>query len=88
MLAALSWKHPIYPMAGLAVFHLLVPLPPEAWPVVVALMLATPMAANTVVIANVLDVHPEKAAPAVMASTVVALATVPLMVSAVAGWAG
>lgn len=87
LLAALSWKHLIYPMAGLAVFHLLVPLPQEAWPVV-ALMLATPMAANTVVIANVLDVHPEKAASAVMASTVLALATVPLMVSAVAGWAG
>lgn len=84
ILAALSWKHLVYPMVGLAVFHLLVPLPPEALPVV-ALMLATPMAANTVVIANVLNVHPEKAAAAVMASTLLALVTVPLVVSAVMG---
>ena len=42
------------------------------------------MAANTVVIANVLNVHPEKAAAAVMLSTLLALITVPLMVSAVA----
>lgn len=83
ILAALSWKHLIFPMVGLAVFHLLVPLSPAALPVV-ALMLATPMAANTVVIANVLNVHPEKAAAAVMLSTLLALITVPLMVSAVA----
>jgi hypothetical protein len=40
-----------------------------------------PMAANTVVIANLLGVRPEKAAIAVFLSTLAALLYVPLMVS-------
>jgi len=40
-----------------------------------------PLAANTVVLASVLNAHPEKAATAVFASTLVALVYVPLMVA-------
>lgn len=82
VLAALGWKHLVYPLVGLAVFQWLLPVPAQALPVI-ALMLATPMAANTVVIANVLGVHPEKAAAAVMASTLLALVSVPLVVGLV-----
>lgn len=46
---------------------------------VVLLMACVPMAGNTVVIANQLNVHPEKAATAVMLSTILAIVSVPLM---------
>lgn len=80
LLATLGWKHLVYPLAGLTVFYYLLPIPLDALPVI-ALMLATPMAANTVVIANALAVHPEKAATSVMLSTLLALVSVPLAVT-------
>jgi len=80
LLATLGWKHLVYPLAGLSVFYYLLPIPAEALPVI-ALMLATPMAANTVVIANALAVHPKKAATSVMLSTLLALISVPLAVA-------
>lgn len=82
--AALCWKHILYPAAGIAVFYFLIPVPAEAFPVIV-LMLAAPMAANTVVIAVHLGIHPEKAAAAVMLSTICAAVTVPLAVAWAAG---
>ena len=45
---------------------------------VIALMAATPMAANVVIIANNLRVHPEKAASAVMLSTLLAILSIPI----------
>ncbi|MCY4472713.1 MAG: AEC family transporter [Kistimonas sp.] len=45
---------------------------------VASLMLATPMAANVVILANQLDVHPEIAASTVMLSTLLAIISVPL----------
>ncbi|WP_411268404.1 hypothetical protein [Ketobacter sp.] len=46
----------------------------------IMLMTTVPMAGNVVIIANQLDVHPEKAATAVMASTLLALISVPLFI--------
>ncbi|PWC10287.1 AEC family transporter [Brenneria corticis] len=87
LVAAIGWKHLVYPIAGGTVFHLLMPTSLETL-AVIALMLATPMAGNTVVIANSLGVHPEKAAFSVMVSTVLAVVTVPLAVAWVHGLAG
>lgn len=81
---ALFWKHIVYPVVGISIFYFLVPVPAESFPVIV-LMLATPMAANTVVISVHLGMHPEKAAAAVMFSTVCAAITVPLAVSWASG---
>lgn len=47
---------------------------------VIVMMLATPMAANTVVVANTLNVYPEKVAFSVMVSTFLAVVTVPLAI--------
>lgn len=47
---------------------------------VIVIMLATPMAANTVVVANTLNVYPEKVAFSVMVSTFLAVVTVPLAI--------
>ena len=52
------------------------------WPVVL-LMLAAPMASNSVIIACTLDVYPEVVAPAVMMSIVLALVSVVLFLSLV-----
>ncbi|MFT4190951.1 MAG: AEC family transporter [Comamonas sp.] len=84
LLAAIGWKHIAYPVLGILAFHYLAGLPTESL-AVIALMLATPMAGNTVVIASNLGVHPEKAALSVMVSTVLAVVTVPLAVAWVQG---
>ncbi len=80
MAFALGWKHLAYPLFGGLVCYLLLDLPTTTL-AVIALMLSTPMASNTVLIANNLGVHPEKAAMAVMASTLMALVSVPLAVT-------
>ncbi len=77
---ALGWKHLLCPIIGIGVFGYIFRLPPETL-AVVALMLSTPLAANTVVIASHLGVHPEKAASAVMCSTLLACISVPLAVA-------
>lgn len=87
LIAAIGWKHVVYPVAGIAVFSALTGVSAETL-AVIALMLATPMAANTVVIADNLGVHPEKAALSVMASTVLAVVTVPLALAWVQGQTG
>ncbi len=79
LLWTLGWKHIIYPALGILVFAFIFPMPPELL-VIIVLMLSTPMASNTVVIASHLGVHPERAALAVMTSTVTAAITVPLTV--------
>ncbi|MGQ3674406.1 AEC family transporter [Xanthobacter sp. TB0139] len=79
LLWSLGWKHIIYPGLGVAFFAFVVPVPPELL-VIIVLMLSTPMASNTVVIASHLGVHPERAALAVMTSTLVAAITVPLTI--------
>jgi len=84
LLAAIGWKHVAYPFLGILAFHYVAGLPTETL-AVVALMLATPMAGNTVVISSNLGVHPEKAALSVMLSTVLAVVTVPLAVAWVQG---
>jgi len=84
LIAAIGWKHLVYPVAGILTFHFLTPISAETL-AVVALMLATPMAGNTVVIANTLGVHPEKVALSVMVSTILATVTVPLAVLWVSG---
>lgn len=83
LLAMIGWKHIVHPLVGSLVFGLLdVPAQTLA---VIALMLATPMAGNIVMIANDLGVHPEKAALSVMVSTLLAIVTVPLAVAWVQG---
>lgn len=80
LVASLSWKFLIWPLAGLAVIFW---IPAELNGVersMIMLMATVPMAGNVVIIANQLNVHPEKAATAVMTSTVLALVSVPLLV--------
>ncbi len=79
LLAAIGWKHCVYPLLASFLFCHLTTIPPKTLAVIV-LMLASPMAANTVVIASNLGVHPEKAAFSVMVSTLLAIITVPLAV--------
>lgn len=75
-LLSVLWKHIIYPIIGLSIFIFIIPVDRSVLQVI-ALMVATPMAGNVVVISNNLGLHPEKAATTVMFSTVFALITVP-----------
>ena len=74
---ALAWKHLIYPVFGILIFMFIFPVNKQILQIV-ALMVATPMAGNVVVISNTLGLHPEKAATSVMLSTMLALITVPI----------
>lgn len=74
---SLFWKHLIYPCVALFIFIYLIPLDKQTLQVV-ALMVATPMAGNVVIISNNLGLHPEKAATTVLVSTLIALISVPL----------
>lgn len=78
LFSALSWKFIVWPVFCFALVQLLAPYLTLTEQAVIMLMSAVPMAGNTVVIANELNVHPEKAATAVMASTFLALLTVPI----------
>lgn len=73
---SILWKHIIYPIIGLIIFIYIIPVNKPLLQVI-ALMIATPMAGNVVVISNNLGLHPEKAATTVMLSTIFALVTVP-----------
>ncbi|NRN29394.1 hypothetical protein HHJ84_14480 [Photorhabdus heterorhabditis subsp. aluminescens] len=73
------WKHLIYPILGLCFFHYIANTPHDVL-VVITFMLSTPMAGNIAIIANNLNVHPEKAALPVMLSTALAIVTVPLAI--------
>lgn len=74
---SVTWKHIFYPVIGLFIFMNIFPVDKQTLQVI-SLMVATPMAGNVVVISNNLGLHPEKAATAVMISTLCALITVPL----------
>jgi len=69
--------HLIYPVFGILIFMFIFPVNKQILQIV-ALMVATPMAGNVVVISNTLGLHPEKAATSVMLSTMLALITVPI----------
>ncbi|MEG9883467.1 MAG: AEC family transporter [Hyphomicrobiales bacterium] len=87
LLATIGWKHIVYPLVGIGFFHILTGVSARTL-AVIALMLASPMAANTVVVANTLGVHPEKVALAVMVSTLLAIITTPLAMAWVNGLTG
>lgn len=74
---SIFWKHLIYPLFTLFLFIFIIPLDNKTLQVV-ALMVATPMAGNVVIISNNLGLHPEKAATTVMMSTVLAIVSVPI----------
>ena len=78
-LLIITWKHLLLPAVGILIFRFVIPLDPPVL-AVVALMLATPMAGNVVVISSQLNVHPEKAALSVMLSTFMALFFIPVVV--------
>lgn len=83
LVATLSWKFVAWPLLGLGILTVSGDRLTAAEQGVIMLMASVPMAGNTVVIANELDVHPNKAATAVMLSTVLALISVPLFLSLV-----
>lgn len=78
LISALSWKFLAWPIYCFVLLKLLGSSLSTTEQAVIMLMSATPMAGNTVVIANELNVHPEKAATAVMASTLLAVLTAPI----------
>ncbi len=80
-LCALGWKFIVWPLVAvflIIVFGKNLDMVERA---IILLMCTVPMAGNVVVIANELGVHPEKAATAVMASTILAIVTVPVVLS-------
>ncbi len=74
---SIGWKHLLIPCLGIFIFYYGLHVDAELMKVIV-LMLSTPMAANIVVLANQLDVHPEIAATTVLFSTCLSLISVPL----------
>ncbi|WP_237385387.1 AEC family transporter [Xenorhabdus sp. Sc-CR9] len=76
---SILWKHLIYPIVGMSFFYYIIQVPDDLL-TVIALMLATPMAGNVVVIASNLNLHPEKAAFSVMLSTILSVITVPISI--------
>ncbi|UOA09263.1 AEC family transporter [Methylobacter sp. S3L5C] len=79
--AALGWKYVVWPSLGFLVIHLFSAKMDNVEQSIILLMACVPMAGNTVVIANDLNIHPEKAATAVMASMLLAIAVVPLVLA-------
>lgn len=79
---SLLWNHVVQPALGYVLFGLWLGVQ-DATMAVVLLMLAAPMASNSVIIACTLDVYPEVVAPAVMMSIVLALVSVVLFLSLV-----
>lgn len=78
-LLSIFWKHIIYPIIAVIIFIFIFIFPVSKQILqVIALMTATPMAGNVVIISNDLGLHPEKAATSVMISTVLASITIPL----------
>lgn len=75
--AALGWKYVVWPLMAFSAIYLFSEHMDNVERSIVLLMACVPMAGNAVVIANDLDIHPEKAATAVMASTLLAIVAVP-----------
>ena len=77
---SIIWKHLIFAVVTITVFSTLFNLTqPEK--IVMIMMACNPLASNISAVATALDVHPEKAACAIMVSTLAALITVPLTIS-------
>ncbi len=77
---ALLWKHVLYTVAVIVIFSLCFHLSqPEK--IVVIMIACNPLASNISAVATLLNVHPEKAACAIMASTLLAVITVPFTIS-------
>lgn len=74
--ASIGWKHICVPVIGVFLFTWLGV--EQSSLVVIALMLATPMAGNVVVVANQLGVHPQIAATTVMMSTFFSIVSIPI----------
>lgn len=72
------WKYLVFPLVGLAVISLFSSQLSDLEKSVVIIMCCVPMAGNTVVLANELKVHPDKAAVAVMLSTILSIIFIPL----------
>ena len=72
------WKYLIYPLIGFLLISLFAEQLNTLEQAVVMVMCCVPMAGNTVVLANELNVHPDKAAVAVMISTVLSIALIPM----------
>lgn len=80
-ISSIFWKHLLYPIIVLMLFIFIFPVDLKTLQVV-ALMAATPMAANVVIISSALGLHPEKAVTSVMLSSVLAIVTTPLVLYA------
>ncbi len=78
---SLFWKFFVWPVIGcIIVFALPIDFS-HIEKSVILLMCSVPMAGNVVIISNDLGVHPEKAATAVMASTLLAIFSVPIVIA-------
>ncbi|MFT6262106.1 MAG: putative permease [Bermanella sp.] len=78
---SLLWKFCIWPIIGVIIVYTLPFNLTYIEKAIILLMCSVPMAGNVVIISNDLGVHPEKAATAVMASTLLALLSVPIALS-------
>jgi len=78
---SLLWKYAVWPVIGVTLISVFSGSLNHIEKSVIILMCAVPMAGNVVIISNDLGVHPEKAATAVMASTILASLSVPLAIT-------
>ncbi|MDY7574892.1 AEC family transporter [Actimicrobium sp. CCI2.3] len=81
LLASMGWKYGVWPALTILAITLFPEAISQVEKSILLLMACVPMAGNTVVIANDLAIHPEKAATAVMASTVLAIIVIPVALS-------
>jgi len=79
---SIVWKHVIYAAAIITLFSHLLHLS-QAENIVMVMLACNPLAGNIAAVATALDVHPEKAACAIMVSTLLAIITVPLTLTLV-----
>ncbi|MFP5390417.1 MAG: AEC family transporter [Gammaproteobacteria bacterium] len=86
LVAAIGWKYVVWPCFGLLLVTLFRPSLAPVEQAAMMLMACVPMAGNTVVVANQLRLHPEKAATAVMASTLLAMASMPGLMYLIRSW--
>ncbi len=76
---SLLWKFIAWPIVGLMTIAIYPGHLEAVEKSVILLMCSVPMAGNVVIISNDLGIHPEKAATAVMISTVLAIFSVPIV---------
>ncbi len=77
---SLLWKHVLYAVLVITFFSTFFHLS-YAEKIVLVMVACNPLAGNISAVATALDVHPEKAACAIMISSVVAIITVPLTIA-------